>query len=358
MTVRPRQWFLVLVVSYFLPNPHPMLSRSRYQLSTSAPYIEVFWDDEPNAYHYTLTGNHLEEWAIFGRYNDAVLKSHELPQEITYRNHPENAVARSTLEETLEHFIGELLATRRRVKKDFDDVIVLKDRDFNYTKSSGIIIVKLKKYPFVVKIFRETPATFVLPFSKGIEPGFFFIMGNGINRYLAGFTRISNLESINEAITQNPEWAQTVTTPRKWYWVPHNGRSFTIIGHNVGPKPLQKITYPSLYAIICDEIVKEREFSLTIAQDREWAMNFTGALSNRLDPNICNFMIEKETKKIAIIDTEHFASITGLKEKVVFKDYVSWYGKLAYKCVRSAMFTTPQERLRERLAPTPENLVV
>ena len=70
-----------------------------------------------------------------------------------------------------------------------------------------------------------------------------------------------------------------------------------------------------------------------------------------IDPHIDNFMPEKGTDKIVIVDTEHFPSFVGLKEPVTFSGYLSWYTYLATKCLKSMFFRTKKERRQAQLIP-------
>lgn len=331
-------------------------ARSVHRHALQLPSIEVFWTDDPSSERYRLTNGCLETWAIFGRYNHDYLFSHQLPNVVSYRNHPEQSVSRTELEAALERFVAELFQSKSKGHARFSEVKVLKDADWNYAKACGIIIVKFKAYPFVLKLARETPWTFVRPFSKGIVPTFFFAMGGGINRYLSNFTRGMNRDAIEEIVQQNEKWRDKVSMPRKWFWVPKDVRWFTIVGRNFGPEPIS-ISLPSINGFVCDEIVKEREFSIWNRQDRETALELSKLFKNRLDSHICNFLIEKETGKITFIDTEHFASITGLKEYVDFTSYTDWYSKLARNCLKNALFITPRSRM-ERANIVPTTLVI
>lgn len=87
-------------------------------------------------------------------------------------------------------------------------------------------------------------------------------------------------------------------------------------------------------------------------ENRKFALNFSYKLENRLDPHIDNFMIEKDTGKIVIIDTEHFPSMVGLKEVTHFKSYAQWYMKLAAKGVRDSFFRHKKLRRDHQFSKT------
>ncbi|MBN2267507.1 MAG: hypothetical protein JW725_04155 [Candidatus Babeliaceae bacterium] len=321
-------------------------SRTIHRPPALVPQIETYWSNTPHGQHYTLTDNCLEAWAMFGRYDKTFLEKCRLPEQVMYRNKPGHSVSKKELEGLLEKLTAEILSNKHSSRLKLSHFSILKDHDFSYGKSSGLIILKCTKHPFVVKLYLETPETFVRPFSKGLIPAFFFVMGGGINRYLAGFTRIPNLHAINNIIKQNERWRNKISTPRKWYWTPANVKNFTVIGHNMGSQALSA-SLPSVYAIICDEIIKEREFELSRAEDRAMGIELVHLFGNRLDPHICNFIVEKDTGKITFIDTEHFGSLVGLREELHYESYTGWITQLIGKCFRNAMFKTTAERLRE-----------
>jgi hypothetical protein len=322
-----------------------------------APEIITAWENGPDKKEYSLKSPFLEEWAIFGRFDKNFLLSQQLPEQISYRYDPTTAIPRTDLENIIEKFVAEVLTVKQK-HHEFENFTILKDVDFNYKHHSGVIIAKFKKYPFVLKLFRETPKMFTQPFSKGLQPGFFFVMGGGINRYLAGFTRISNLHALNKQIAIDPYWANRLTTPRKWFWLPKNGNWFRVTGKNIGNKKEQSILYPSIYGIICDAIDIERTFSINKKSDRKLAMNLARFIGNKIDPHIDNFIVEKHTEKIAFIDTEHFASMVGLRKPLEFNHYASWYSRLGNKCLKDTSFRSKRERKALQQQPTPEILLL
>lgn len=152
---------------------------------------------------------------------------------------------------------------------------------------------------------------------------------------------------------QNPYWGERVTTPRKWFWLPPHTPWFTIEGDNMGPTDRLSIELPSTYGIICDAISIERPFSMACKEDRRTAMKLARFLGNTVDPHIYNFVHEKDTGRIAIIDTEHFASLVGLREPLYFNHYTSWYCRLTDKCITDALFRTKKDRRARQQEPTP-----
>lgn len=331
--------------------------RSVHHPQSTIPQISVDWaTDTPGPKKpYTQKSPFFEEWAIFGRFDLAFHLQHQLPETISYRNQADRSVSKEIINNLIEHFLVEL-RKHKKSADSFTDFKVLKDDDFNYRRGSGIIIVKFKNYPFVLKLLHETPETFVAPYSKGFVPTFLFTLGGGINRFLAGFTRIPNLYAINKKIAADPRWSQLVSAPRKFFWLPKDVRWFTVTGTNFGQKELQ-MTFPSTYGIVCDEIVAERMLKISNKEDRKLALDLAHFIGDRIDPHICNFMVEKGTGKIVFIDTEHFASIVGLKEPLEFRSYSIWYLKLSNNCIKKAMFRSKASRAKW-VTGTPENLVL
>lgn len=306
---------------------------------------------------YSLKSWYLSESALFKTFDKKLFFERFLPQsEINYR-YEQKSVPGSTLDTLINELVEEIVQSTKP-RKEYRNFVVLKNRDFNHRTHSGLIVLKFKNYPFVVKLFMETPQTFVRPYSKGFQPSCFFILGKGINRYLAGFTRIKNQDFIRTQINNDPELMSTVDMPRKWFWQPANNRWFELKGTNIGPTKDHVLQLPSIYALVCDKIDGERTLDFFNKDDRELGMSLTHKFNNRLDPHIDNFIIEKDTKKIIIIDTEHFASIVGLREPQTFDNYLSWYTKLASKFLSDALWTNKKERIQEQLNPIPDTLIV
>jgi hypothetical protein len=298
---------------------------------------------------YRLYHNNLEIGPIFNQYDRDYFVEHLLPAgEIPPRapeiqGDAESSMLGIHLQELLEDLIKEIhsLDYRRSSYKHF---IVLKQRDFNPKTHAGLIILKFKDYPFVVKLFMETPATFVAPFSKGFEPMVFFIMGGGINRYLSGFSRLKNAEKIREIIAGSAAWKNRVAVPRKWFWEPKDQKWFEVRSENLGTRE-HYVKLPSIYAIVCDAIDIETSLDIFDAQHRELGMELSHFLGVRVDPHITNFVIEKRTKKIIIVDTEHFPTMVGLCDALEFDNYPEWYLCLMQKCVRDGFLRSKDERL-------------
>ena len=310
------------------------------------PEIITSWQGE--ASYYKLRNSHLDEYPLFTLFDKDFFQKFKLPDApIRYRNNEQKIIAPTLLTNLINHLLQEISDGKRT----FTHFIVLQSKDYNFKKSNGLIIVKFKDYPFVVKLFMETPESFVKPFDKGLEPIFSFFMAGGINRHLLGFTRIKNREIIIKKLAES-RWKEMVDIPRKWHWIPPNSKWIQLQGNNIGSHKHQKIEFPGTYCIIADAIEAERMPSLFNGMDKKMALDLCNYLDIWIDPHMTNFMIEKETKKFIIVDTEHFPSFTGLYQKVTFSSYSSWYLYLAGKCWHNAFMQTKRER-RASKKPVP-----
>jgi hypothetical protein len=312
------------------------------------PEIVTRWIGDTKTYHFK--DYHLEEQTLFTKFNRNYFFKHILPQgPVTYRYDQEKSIDGTVLDKLATELIKEL----NQHKTKFTHFKVLKTDDFNARTISGTAIFKYKEYPFVLKLFIKTPETFVQPFSEGWVPSFFFVMGGGINRYLSGFTRVRNLELVRQKIANDPYWCSIVDTPRKWFWTPQDGKWFELMSKNIGTQPQQSITLPSVYGIIADAIESKKTLSLAYKDERDLALRLAHFLENRIDAHVDNFMIEKGTGKIVIVDTEHFPTMVGLKEPLVYDTYPQWYCKLAWKCLVDNVSYHKKYRRTLQANPTP-----
>ncbi len=302
------------------------------------PSIVTHWIGDNKKY--TLQDSHLKVGPLFRVFDKDFFYTHLLPQgSIPYRYDNSNSVLGTTLSDCIERFIIEI----KQKKKKFADFTILKKRDFNGKRQTGLIIAKFKQYPFVVKIFIETPESFVNPFIKGFEPCCFFIMGSG-NRYLNGFTRIKNLERLQKKIAESSYWSSCVDFPRKWFWIGNNTRWFELTGFNLGPYKSISVKLPSTYAIICDYIEIERSFSLHNKEDTQIALSLANYLQQNIDPHINNYVIEKNTGTIVPIDSEHFPTMVGIQQPPLCTGYIQWYSHLTGKMFYDTFGKSKQDR--------------
>ncbi len=199
----------------------------------------------------------------------------------------------------------------------------------------------------------ETPRSFIRPYNKGIEPACIFVIGGGATRHFLGFTRIKNVHVMRKRLQSNPHWSKRTDIPRKWFWLPKEKETMNLTGYKIGGHEKISLDVPGIYALVTDEIQAERSFSIFKHEDRKTAIDLCNFLLCRIDPHIDNFMIEKETGKIVIIDTEHFPSLAGFKKRPRITSYTSWYLHLFTKCVKNLFFMTKRQRRNLQLHPVP-----
>ena len=287
------------------------------------PEIFTNWEGKNKIYYFK--DSHLEESAIFQKFDYDHFMANLLPMgPIKYRNE-DKTVNGKKLDKLAHNLVDELYEH----KKNFSDFIVLKDNDFNFKSISGDLVLEFKDYPFVLKLFIETPETFVRPFSKGWQPACFFLMSGGVSRYLSGFTRIKNLEVSQRKINCHPYWSKKrIKFPYKAYGVYKYQTWFTLRGKNIGCHD-QEIQLPSIYWVICHKIKKDKDKDISKEEYPNFALDLSNDIDNGLDPHDGNILIEEGTGDRVIIDTEHFPSMVGLKNRVKFTSYTQWYCSLS-----------------------------
>jgi len=304
------------------------------------PSITTRWVDTKKSY--TLESYYLEEYPIFLVYNKEYFEKYMLPSDLILHRH---SLDKQTLGIDLKADIDGVIKEIKTGKRIFKNFRLLQNKDFNHRRSWGLIVLKSKKYPFVVKLFMETPQSFISPYHKGFEPMCCFFMGGGINRHLTGFTRIPNLELAKQRLHQFPRWAQLIDTPRKWFYIPTGSKLIEVQGKNIGGEGRKLVTHiPGTYCIVADAITPVRELSIFNPTDREIALGFCNDMRMLVDPHISNFMVEEGTNKLVLVDTEHFPTLVGLRTECKFNSYASWYTRLAGKCFSDTMLRTKRER--------------
>ena len=299
------------------------------------PIVTINWQDKPEK-RFQLKSRYLEPYPFFELFNHNYFYENLLPTgPISFRYEPEKSVDNKTLSMLIEDLIEEI----KHHKHPYSHFTILRDRNFNYKHLSGLIIARCNDYPFVVKLFIENPETFIRPFRKGFVPACFFFMAGGINRHSLGFTRIQNLKDFKQIINKQERWAQKVAVPRKWFWLPREPQWLTITGKNFKQAKELTSSIPATYCIVADAINIERTMSFLNKHDRKESLRLCNDVKFCIDPHIDNFMIEKGTGKIVLVDTEHFPSMVGLKEvKCVYHSQVAWYIDLSLKCANDMFF--------------------
>jgi hypothetical protein len=303
------------------------------------PFIEVRYQTDDPKDTRRFTNRHLSKYPLT-LFDKKIFDENLLPKKtITYRNSTKTFDG-AILNNHIEGLLAEVLAGT----KEFTHFEVLCRKDFNRHECCGLEIFKYKHGPIVVKLFIDTKEGFVNPWGKGFVPIFLFYMGGGTNRHLAGFTRVPNLHTIKAKINADPYWKTRVDTPRKWFWLPKNSTWLEITAHNVDDGQESFSTrIPAIYAIVADAIDAQRVFSATSQEDSSMSLAICHMLEMCIDPHITNFMVEKETGKIVIIDTEHFPTIVGLDVRRQFNNYAQWVMHLVEKCSKKMLFSTKGE---------------
>ena len=273
---------------------------------------------------YKCNNSYLKYQPIFKTFNLQFFIDHLIPnKQILYRTNKKQSVHGNILQDLAHTALEETLAN----KKSLTHFTYLK-KNFHQKTKTGELILKFKEHPFVLKLFIESPQGFINPYGKGIIPAFLFTMG-GAMRHMLGFTRLANLKNIKEKIKNNSYWSDLVDTPRKWFWLPKNPQWLQIKEQNMTNKN-ELITIPATYGIITDFIHTKNNLSFLNKNHRIKCINLHNFLDGIIDPNIINFVEEKETNKLIIIDTEHFPTIVGNKMPKKLNNYFSWITNLGY----------------------------
>lgn len=335
---------IIVIVLLFVAVCPFALPRSPFRKKDKdAPQITIGWKGSKKT---VSRINSVYNKNIFTLFNYDYFYSHLLPKNTI----PDIQNADASIDcRILNKLIEKLLKEIKKQKKEYTHFIILKDKNFNRRERCGLLIVKFKDYPFVLKLFMETPKTFIDPYCKGTDNQFFFYMSGGMNRHIAGLTRVRNLELVKQQIDEHPRWKDKIITPRKWYWIPSKPRWMEIKGYNIGNEKEVSTLMPSVYAIIADELDTTEDAPLLSLQKRsELVMNLCMDLQLFVDPHGDNFVVKhnKETNEymISIVDTEHFPSLVGLKEQPFFNNHLEYYVYLGTKYFQDAFLQTKLDR--------------
>jgi len=334
--------FLVMTLSTTIMARSPHRPQDQ-----TMPEIITCWTNDIKKY--SIKSYYLQEYPLFEIFDYEHFFSHYLPiGKIKYRYNPKQNVNGSVIAHLVDELVDEINQKKRlhKIKRfdDFKNFTVLRQRNFNRRKKCGFLILKCKHYPFVVKLSVETPESFTQPFKKGFEPSIFFVMAGGINRHLSGFTRIKNAAHVRTCI-EKENLPVEFDMPRKWFYVPQNSKWIKLTGKNIGTQPSITTEIPGTYCIIADAIEFERKFTLLNNEDCKISMNFCNLVNFSIDPHIDNFLLEKNTGKVVIVDTEHFPSITGLVNiKGFYTSQLRWYADLTVKCIQDMFLRDKKTR--------------
>jgi len=290
--------------------------------------------------NYNLIDNNLRPIPLLHVFDKKHFESNLLPKKFIKYDHNQNQITTKKLNKLIEHLFEEI----DRKSKSYRHFKILKNSGFVRHKKCGLLVAKFKDYPFILKLFIEPPKSFVNPYDKGFEATNFFIAGGAL-RHTLGFSRIKTLNYVKKAIAKNERWKNRIIVPRKWFWLPQNPTWLHIKTYNLGKRKKDYVTMPAIYGVIADELIKDS----TKTTNYEEIMAFSQFLEHRIDPHTKNFFIEKETGKIALIDTELFPLILGFQERIrPSHSHIKWYTHLAGKYLKEKMFTLKSERIKRQ----------
>ena len=249
-----------------------------------------------------------------------------------------------------ENFLIELRATQKIPKKirlrdfktRFTDFTILKCNEFYPQSLSGLIVAKFKKYPFILKLLMENPQSLTRPYHHGIYAMGIFTL-SGACRHIIGFSRVKNSAYIMQRAATDPHWAQRLTVPKKWFWLPAQPQWLKITGYHIGHNSPQTIVIPAIYAVIAEEI---QCHDTDCKPDPKECLACSAFLKCATDPNYSNFRIETQSGKLAIIDTEHFPLLMGLDPDHIrpFKTYKGFYSRAAMRFIHRKLFQDKRTR--------------
>jgi len=342
---------IALFYTVFMPflvearNPRRAIDKTSPLIivSSTDSFLEKTWASRKSSYLstkscYSLRNNFLRLKPIKHGFDQEFFDKNYLPQGvITFRD--KTGIVSS---EILSNYAAELVEEIKVGQRHFTHFQILKDKDFNYDTLSGLIVLKYKEYPFVIKISIEHPHTIVEPFSKSIQATGIFVVGGNL-RHLSNFTRITNLQRIKQMLSYNPFYLQFIDFPRKWYWKPKESYNLKIDW--VWNGNTETIFLPSIYATVSDFIHTEEQQPQN--ELNKLSMKVTRDVGFLIDPHEGNILIEKGTRKYVILDTEDFRLMTGLNANMNATKYVGWYIELVNNALGSLYLRTKKERIQQ-----------
>ena len=328
-------------------------------IDPTIPYIEVQWADQPstdkNNPIYTLRDSHLKERPLFRTFERDYFMQKLIPNApIPYRSDLQQNVSGAILTTQVENFLKELRQLKklprtprmRSFKNYFTDFEILKSNEFYFKSFSGLVVAKFKKYPFIVKLLIEDPHSITSPYNRGLYSMGIFTL-SGTVRHTIGFSRVHNSEDITAKAATDPRWANHLTVPKKWFWLPKNHRWLKITGHDIGIHGTQSIEVPAIYAVIAEEINCSSNNCKPNPKECLDASNF---LKCATDPNYSNFRIEDSSGKLAIIDTENFPLMMGVEAEQIrpFKTYKGFYSRVSIRFMHRKLFQDKRARRKNQ----------
>jgi hypothetical protein len=294
--------------------------------------------DATNPHSYARTSSHYKKHPIFTIFEYQFFQDHTIPEIGITDQHDQLMISKSAL----NIILSEIFTALNERQSPLPHCTILHDANFNYSTLCGLIMLKLDDYPLVIKLFRETPESFVSPFTKGFEPTTFFFMSGGSNRHISGLTRIPNRERLLALIEADPFWKTAVRIPRKWYWTPQPLEWLCIDGYHIDGIARLHTEIPATYAIVADYINLDQKTDLDLEAQKKLIMDLATVCSLHLDPHMKNFVISKDGPLVTIIDTEDHSCMTGLTEPITYTNHLEWYAVLTGKFLKNILFNVKQ----------------
>jgi len=330
--------FLLLAMSTHARSPHR-------PSTADTPEISIFWEhDQARKFH--IRDCHLEEHPIFSIDHQSFDQYRLPPDTISYQQDNQTKFLDTTLINTL---IEDLLIEIRQNQKVFSHFKIIKKKNFSFKKLCGLLILQFKDYPFVLKLFIETPRTFFDYYAKGLESICCFYMAGGANRHVNGLTRIKNRERLLQKAALFDQWRDTIEIPRKWFWAPKKQQWLILEGKNISGNAFRKTKIPGIYAIVADMVNTQQISQLPHKKQSQLVLQLSKDLDLFVDAHRDNFIFTNElvnrNPKIIILDTEHFPSMVGFKEPIEFNNYFEWFCQLIRKCFNDCYLHSRSSRL-------------
>ncbi len=349
-----KNWIICSI--FLICNPLLEARNPRRPASNNTPSITICASDQECAQswfsikirkavrrknNYKLTSQFLRINPLKKGFDSEIFEKYYLPQNtnLEYRN-KQGSVNTQLLEQLAQEVVEEVKVGQ----KTFHNFTILKCKDFNFKTLSGLLVLKYKDYPFVIKISIEHPHTMAQPYSKSFEANCIFMIGGNF-RHLSNFTRIPNLENIKDIIRFNPYYLDTIDFPRKWYWKPQNNYDLQITWNQTPYRKEETIIIPSVYATISDHI--DIDDSVSQKELNKIAMKVASDTEFLIDPHVGNFVADKQSKKYTMLDTENFRIMTGLDHTMAAKTYVGWYIEMMSSSLKKYCGRTKKERIQQ-----------
>ncbi len=343
--MKKKNYSIIILLCSFLNYPRSPFRK----IEKNIPTVTTVWSDGGKSY--TRTSRYFHESPLFSIFEKKHFDAHVLPNRpITYRWNENVTVDGSVISQLIETLYKEV----EQKKHKYTHFKILQTKNFNRHRKCGLLVVKFKNYPFVVKLFLETPKSLTDPYCKGFENRVFHFMGHGANRHLSGLTRIPNLEYLMQLIKESDTWRNRIILPRKWYWKPKNERWINVTGKQFAYNNTLQTSLPGIYAIIADELDTSIKSSISMLEHHNIVLNLCNEMKLMLDPHLDNFILDFRDAgpfKIHIVDTEHFPTIVGIHKSKKFSNYIQWYGYLSCKAFNDMYLQTKKQRIEFLYTP-------